>query len=316
MRSNVESRELLCSGRMDIDDLAVVAAVRRLGSVSAAAEELHTSQPALSRRLARIERDLGGSLFDRGRHGARPTPAGRLVADGAEEVLAHLAELRQRARDATAGRRGRLRIGTTPTLGADILPRVLSQHRAEHPEVELEVVSNGDSAALAEDVLAGRLDLALAVVPRAADRRLAVPVDGWQFFVLVVPEDHPLTAMASVPIPLVLRERHVVMRKGTGLREVVDRMFTDLSDGRPDISIETTDREMLIPLVAAGLGVTLLPEVFAKHRAQEGVAVCVLHPRLRRRVGALVRAGDRPLLVAGFLECLDDHWERELPSHQ
>lgn len=314
MRSNAESQGFLCSGGMDLEDLAVVAAVRRLGSVSAAADELHTSQPALSRRLARIERELGGALFDRGRHGARPTPAGRLVADGAEEVLASLGELRQRARDATAGRRGRLRIGTTPTLGADILPAVLSHHRARHPEVELEVESNGDSSVLVDDVLAGRLDLALAVVPRAPDRRLAVPVDGWQFFVLVVPDGHPLTARESVPIPLVLPERLVVMRKGAGLREVVDRMFDDLSDGRPDISIETTDREMLIPLVAAGLGVTLLPAVFARHRVQAGVTVCELHPRLRRRVGAIVRDGSRPALVQGFLDSLDEQWEREVPS--
>lgn len=297
---------------MDLEDLRLVAAIVEHGSLTAAAASLRVAQPASSRRLARIERELGGSVFDRGRHGAQPTAAGAVLADGAAEVLESLRLVEQRCRDVLAGSAGRLRVGTTPTLGADLLPPVLAAHRDARPGVRLELASSGDSDHLAAEVASGRVDVALAVVPASLDPRVRVAVDGPQPFVLVVPADHALGRLRSVPVAHLPRERMVVLKRGEGLRRLVDGIFVDLG-ATPDVSIETADREMLVPMVAAGLGVTVVPATFARQRATPAVILLPLRPAVERRVGALVRVGESSRLVADFVAQLDAAWPR--PAH-
>ena len=174
--------------------------------------------------------------------------------------------------DALAGRRGSLRIGTTPTLGADLMPLALGLYRSAHPSVHFEVTSSGDSDRLAIDVREGRLDVALAVVSAPLDPLLEISAEGPQPFVLVVPSGHRLAGYDAVPLAELAAERLVTLRASEGLRLLVDRIFVDLG-AEPDVAIETTDRDMLVPLVAAGLGVTLLPDHFARRREVEGVVL-------------------------------------------
>ncbi len=201
--------------------------------------------------------------------------------------------------DAIAGRIGHLRIGTAPTLGADVLPAVLAAHRRAHPDVDLDVTSSGDSDWLLAEVSARRLDVALTVVPERLDPDLVLAVSRRQTFVLVVPSGHALAALDVVPRSKLVAERLVAIRAGEGLRQLLDRVFREL-DVDPEVSIETTDREMLLPLVAAGMGVTLVPDHFARRRLVDGVEARPLRPAVHRRVGAIVaradasRSGTRP----------------------
>jgi DNA-binding transcriptional LysR family regulator len=295
---------------MDLADLELVVTTAEAGTLTLAAERLHVAQPALTRRLARLERELGGSLFDRGRHGAHPTPAGETLADGAAEVLQTMRVLERRTRDAIAGRVGHLRIGTAPTLGADILPPVLAAHRRAHPDVDLDVTSNGDSNWLLHEVSSRRLDVALTVVPAQLDRDLVLAVSRRQTFVLVVPSGHPLAEVDVVSRSRLVGERLVAIRAGEGLRQLLDRVFREL-DVDPDVSIETTDREMLLPLVAAGMGVTLVPDHFARRRLVEGVEARPLRPAVHRRVGAILARGEASRQARDLVARLADEWPRD-----
>jgi DNA-binding transcriptional LysR family regulator len=292
---------------MDLADLELVATTAEVGSLTAAAERLHVAQPALSRRLARLEREVGGALFERGRRGARTTPAGEALAEGAADVLDAVRALERRTRDAIAGRVGLLRIGTAPTLGADVLPPILAAHRRTHPDVQLEVTSNGDSDWLLRQVATGELDVALAVVPARVPRDLVAAVERRQTFVLVVPSGHPLADLDVVPRRRLAEERVVAIRAGEGLRQLLDRVFREI-DAEPDVSIETTDREMLMPLVAAGLGVTLLPDHFARRRAVDGVEIRPLRPAVSRPVGAVVSRASATRQARDLVERLGDEW--------
>jgi DNA-binding transcriptional LysR family regulator len=295
---------------MDMGDLELVAATVELGTLTGAAERLHTAQPALTRRLARLEQELGGPLFERGRRGAHPTPAGQALSAGAVEILQAVRSLERRTRDALAGRVGQLRIGTAPTLGADILPPVLAAHRRAHPDVDLEVTSHGDSDWLLREVAARRLDVALAVSPDRLDAQLEVPVVRSQRFVLAVPAGDPLAALDVVPRSRLATERVVAIRAGEGLRQLLDRIFRDLGV-EPDVSIETTDREMLLPLVAAGMGVTLVPDHFARRRVVEGVEIRPLRPAVVRRVGVVVARSNTSPQVRDLVAGLQEGWPRE-----
>jgi DNA-binding transcriptional LysR family regulator len=287
---------------MDRADLELVVAIARTGSLTAAAQQLHIAQPPLSRRLKRIESDIGAPLFTRGRHGATPTVVGRTLVEGSEAALDAIRRAEQDAEDVATGRAGRLRIGVTPTLGAVLLPAALASFRHDHPDVRLDLVASGDSAELRSQVRDGRLDVALAVLARPSDPGTRNALTGQQRFVLIAPRELRLgrsgkvkrAALAGLPV--------VALTKGSGLRQQLDDVFDELGV-TPDIAIETSEREMLVPFVAAGLGVSLVPEGFVTGRAP-GCALYELDPAVRRPVGAVVAKGRPPALVSALLDTL------------
>lgn len=289
---------------MDRSDLEMLVTLHREGSLTAAASRLHTAQPALSRRLRRLERDLDVILFERGRRGATATPAGRVVIDASAAALRAIAEVERQARRAAAGETGTLEIGTTPTLGADALPAALAAFRSAHPDVHLALRSSGNSGELRAAVQDGELDLAVAVVPTVLEDGLTVGWPGRQQFVVVVPADDPLARAGIVTHADLARRPIVALARGEGLRLVLETVFADLRE-EPDIVIETTEREMLIPFVAAGLGITLVPRQFAVHRAGTGTVVLPLDPPVTREVGVLLREDQTDPLVWTFAELVD-----------
>ena len=287
---------------MDRADFELVVAIARTGSLTGAARQLHIAQPPLSRRLQQLERRVGASLFLRGRHGATPTPVGRALVESAEAALAAMDRAEQDAADAAAGRAGRLRIGVTPTLGAVLLPAVLASFRRTHANVRLDLVASGDSAALCHLVAAGELDIAVAGLARTAEPNVRVALTGDQHFVLIAPTDLRLPPAvqrrALVDLP------QIALTSGEGLRQQLDLVFSELG-AEPNIALETSEREMLVPFVAAGLGVALIPEGFARERPAKGLRIHQLDPVVSRAIGAIVHAAETPELVGQFLAALE-----------
>jgi DNA-binding transcriptional LysR family regulator len=290
-------------------DLEMVVALAEEGSVTAAAGELHTAQPALSRRLARLEHAVGGPLFVRGRGGATPTAAGRVLAERARDALAAIERAERDAADAVAGRRGRLRIGMTPTIGADLLPEVLATLRDQHPDIRLELETTLNSRGLRAAVRAGQLDLAAVVLDPDDHEGLRVVAQVPQVLVVAVPSGHPLAQRRAVRPAQLVDEPLVTVEHGQGMRSFVERLFAEIGTA-PTITIETNQRELLLPLVAAGAGITILPEVFARWRAGAGVAVRPFSPARQRRVGAVARAGPTDALVAAAIGAVQATWPR------
>jgi len=251
--------------------------------------------------LQHLEREVGAALFLRGRHGATPTPVGRSLIAGAEAALAAIGRAEQDALDAAAGRAGRLRVGVTPTLGAVLLPAVLAAFRHSHPDVRLDLISSGDSAWLRQQAAAGELDIAVAALATHPEANTTVALAGEQHFVVIAPAELRLgkavrrDALVGVPV--------VALTAGEGLRQQLDQMFSELGT-EPTIAIETSEREMLVPFVAAGLGVALVPEGFARARPAEGLTIHDLAPPLRRPIGAVIPEGDVSALVQAFLDAL------------
>jgi DNA-binding transcriptional LysR family regulator len=287
---------------MDRADLELVTAIARTGSLTGAARQLHIAQPPLSRRLKRIETEIGAPLFTRGRHGAAPTVVGRTMVDRAEVALDAIRRAEQDASDVATGRGGRLHIGVTPTLGAVLLPGALAAFRHAHRDVRLDLLASGDSAELRHRVRDGELDVALAVLVRPAEPGTRIALAGQQHFVLIAPRELPLGRAGKVRCAALAELPLVAMTKGSGLRQQLDDVFEDLGVV-PEIAIETSEREMLVPFVAAGLGVSLVPEGFVTGRAA-GCTIYELDPAVRRPVGAVVARGRLPTLVTALLETL------------
>lgn len=189
---------------LELRHLRVVVAIADTGSVTKAASQLGLAQPALTAQLQRIERALGGPLFERGRHGARPTSLGELVLARARVVLPAMKGLEEEAAlmmgsDHTPGR---YRIGAVngPILGG-LVPRLA----ADHPSAQVQTHSSWWATELTEMVAAGRLDFCLAGV--CGDTMPGTPADGliWRVVsvdavLLLLPESHDLAAKDEIQL--------------------------------------------------------------------------------------------------------------------
>jgi DNA-binding transcriptional LysR family regulator len=241
---------------MDLEDLAAVQAVVHQGTFSAAAVSLKVAQPALSRRIQRLERELGGLLFDRLPRHAAPTPLGDAVASAAAAILNEVAGARADAMAIARGAAGRIRMSSLAG-GIPALARGLSLFQQRHPEVVVELRAlDADAAVLA--LRERRVDLATlpgsAVEPGLRSRKLA----RWRV-VLAVRPDHPFARKRSVPISaledqplLMLAPEFMVSRHVMDLAERTGvRLQPRLRDASP---------EAVLSLARRAWGIGVLPD--------------------------------------------------------
>jgi LysR family cys regulon transcriptional activator len=181
---------------MTLQQLKYLVAIADSGlNITTAAERLYTSQPGISKQLKLLEQELGVQLFTRkGKSLAAITPAGRDVIARARRIMREAENIRSLASDLSGEQEGTLSIATTHTQARHVLPDVIREFRERYPKINLEL-HQGTSEQLAELVAANRVDFAIATGSRQLFPGLVLlPCFRWDRIVLV-PNDHPLTAM-------------------------------------------------------------------------------------------------------------------------
>jgi DNA-binding transcriptional LysR family regulator len=240
-----------------IEQLEYLAAVTQHGSLRRASERLHVSQPALSEALGKLERELGVTLLDRRRSGARISRQGQDLLPYMTEVLDAVDRLRQAAGDQTLVSRT-LRIGTVNAANSSLLVPAVQAFRGAHPGTNVEVLSSQQSE-IFQGLAEGSLDLGLVNVlpgddapPHLAAREL---VQGRPAVCLRT--DHPLAGRREITVDELREEPFILMRAGYLMHRFTHRLF----DGRPPTTSFSTDgAEMGKLMVAEGLGITVLPD--------------------------------------------------------
>nr|WP_307111326.1 LysR family transcriptional regulator [Streptomyces demainii] len=260
--------------------LAQFAAVARHEHVTRAAQELGVPQSTLSRAMIRLEEDLGVVLFARRGRTVALTPAGRTFLHAVERALAEVDRAAESVRADADPAAGRISFGFLHTLGTETVPGLIRAFRVDHPRVRFQLVQNYGEAML-ERMRAGGLDLCLtSPVPDAPDlvaRRLDE-----QRLRLVVPDDHRLAGRRRVRLAEAASELFVTLEPGYGLRRITDALCAEAGFA-PRIAFEGEEAETLRGLVAAGLGVALLPP---PPFPRPGVAeLTVTAPRAVREIG-------------------------------
>ncbi|GAA2254612.1 MULTISPECIES: LysR family transcriptional regulator [Kitasatospora] len=269
--------------------LAQFAAVARLEHVTQAAQLLGMPQPTLSRAVARLEGELGVDLLARQGRTVRLTRAGRLLLGSVERALAELERGVELARAETDPVSGRVAFGFLHTMGTDAVPALLRDFRADHPQVRFQLVQDY-VAAMLERLRDGELDLCLvSPLPDATDLT-ARPLDEQRLY-LTVPCDHRLAGRRRIRLAEVAQEPFVVVEEGYGLRAITEAFCAEAGFA-PRIAFEGEEAETLRGLVAAGLGVALLPPGLVPRPGV--VELEVTAPRTRRAIGLAWVAG-RPL---------------------
>ena len=244
------------SAWMDTHDLAAVRAIVHAGTFSAAADDLRVAQPALSRRIARLENELGGRLFDRLPRHAAPTPLGTEIAAAASRVLAEMDRAREAADAITRGAAGRIRLSSLAG-GIAVLARGLERFNAAHPDVEVEIRSLDAQEAI-RALHDREVDLSTLAGSALEDGMRSRKLATWRV-VLAVPPAHRFASMRSVPIGalaaeplLMLAPEFMVTRHVTHLAERAGlRLRVRLRDATP---------EAVVSLARRGLGVGVLPD--------------------------------------------------------
>ncbi|GAA2074595.1 LysR family transcriptional regulator [Streptomyces albiaxialis] len=268
--------------------LAQFAAAARHEHVTRAAHELGVPQSSLSRALARLEGDLGVALFARHGRTVSLTPAGRTFLASAERALAAVEQAAESVRSDADPATGKVAFGFLHTLGWETVPGLLREFRAEHPRVRFSLVQNYGEAML-DRLRAGGLDLCLtSPVPGPEAPDLVARRLDEQRLRLVVPDDHRLAARKRVRLAEAADESFVTLEPGYGMRRILDTLCAE-AGFRPRIAFEGEEAETIRGLVAAGLGVALLPPpVIARPGVRE---LTVTAPRAVREIGLAWRAG-------------------------
>ncbi|MDX3238046.1 LysR family transcriptional regulator [Streptomyces sp. ME03-5709C] len=290
--------------------LAQFAAVARHEHVTRAALELRMPQSTLSRAMVRLELDLGVALFARQGRTVSLTPAGRGFLASVERALGEVERSAESVRADTDPQSGRVAFGFLHTLGPETVPALLRAFRADHPRIRFQLVQNYGEAMLA-GLRAGELDLCLtSPVPDASD--LVVRRLDEQPLRLVVPADHRLASRRRVRLAEASGELFVSLEAGYGLRRITDALCAE-AGFTPRVAFEGEEAETLRGLVAAGLGVALLPPPLVPRPGV--VELTVTTPRAVREIGVAWLGGHPDTApVAAFKKFLLGRRGRLLPD--
>jgi DNA-binding transcriptional LysR family regulator len=264
---------------LQVSRLKVFVEVAKQGSISAAAEELSYTQSAVSQQIAALEAETGVTLIERLPRGVRLTTAGSTLLAHAEGILGRLAAA-EADLEAIAGLRGgQLRMASFPTAGATLMPLAIAMFRAQHPEVEL-TLAEGEPEEIAPRLYAGEFDLALLFEFEGTSESLVGDLVRQPLFedpmFLALPADHPLARRRTLRLADLRAEAWVQTSSSSACARHVVRCC-HVAGFEPVVSFESDDYQTVQGLVAAGVGVALIPKL-AVASAREDIAIRALSP--------------------------------------
>jgi DNA-binding transcriptional LysR family regulator len=276
---------------MYIRDLEWLVALADHPHVTETAAILGVSQPTLSRGLARIEDELGTRLFERVSEGLVTLPDGELVIAGARDVLGRYEQLLLELEARLDPDRGVVRLAFLDSMATSLVPRVLRDFHEEAPRVRV-VLTQEPAHDIQRDLDRGVVELAITSVRPVGDY-------GWlplqqERLVLIVPPNHRLHSRRRVDLTELVDDELVTTPVGFGYRTHIDRLLADAGVAVP-VSFESADLATIEGLVAAGLGVGIIPEQFAGLSGTIGINIA--SPHARRTIGLTWRT-DRALKPA------------------
>jgi DNA-binding transcriptional LysR family regulator len=295
---------------LDVKRLNIFKEVIAHGSFSAAADALDYSQSAVSQAMQTLEGEAGVALIDRARGGVRPTAAGAALAGHVGGILAQLEAAEDEIAAIVAGHGGHLRTASFPTAGASLMPGAIAGFRSSHPGVEVSL-AEGEPEEIAPRLRGGEFDLALLFEFEGVGEHLTTGLRRFELFDdplhLALPAEHPLALRDAAPRLEDLREESWVQTSASSpcARHVVRSCIA--AGFEPRVSFESDDYQTVQGLVAAGVGVALIPQLALPGTGvRDDIVVRALAPGspVRKVFAATPRAAAATAAVATMLDVL------------
>lgn len=286
---------------MDISQLKTLIHVAELGSLSKASDRLSIAQPALSRQIRLMEKELGVDLFERHGRGMVITQAGQDVLDHAVRIMAEMEAIRRVPIHARSSYRGKVTVGTTPTVAEIITVPLLRKIKQTHPALEVRF-SSAFSGHLLDWLQRGDLDLAVSYDPKPLKSLRVVPVM-MESLLFVGSADDRFSLATPVPFSRLAEQELVMPSPRHGLRAIMDDCARQ-AGVELCASVEADSFGVMIDLVRNGFGPTMLPLAPIHHLVEAGVlsAAPLVDPAPARKL-VLAYPVDRPTSPAArFVE--------------
>ena len=281
---------------MQISQINAFLAVAELQSFSLAAERLHITQPAVSKRIRLLEETMKTTLFDRIGKKSILTPDGLSLMPHAEQILAEIRTYQSRLVSQHDKPSGILSLATSHHVGLHRLPQVLRGFKIAYPQVDLDLhFMDSEDACIA--VSNNELELAIVTLPEVPDKRLSLEPVWIDILQIVLATDHPLARLTQINKGQLLEYPAILPSAGTFTRKIINQYFGTLKDSMK-IILETNYLETLKVLVSANLGWSMLP-VSMLDNTVTGIAPDDLE--IKRPLGIVTRRNRTLSLNAGAM---------------
>ena len=286
---------------INLDQLRTLVTIAECGSFVEAARRLHLAPPTISLHISELEGRVGARLLSRTRAQVRPTAIGETLVDHARRLLADISHALDEVTRQAQGLTGRVRLGASTGVIANLLPQALEKLARSHPDIDVQIAILTSRQTL-EQLKAGSIDIGIVALPQAKVARLAI--DTWRRdpVVAFLPSSWELpsriTARWLAAQPLILNG------PGTHLSHLTNNWFANAGH-RPTPRITLNYNDAIKSLVGAGYGATLLPhEAGAPLPSQASMAMRPLRPALWRRLGLAYRASEIETATKSMLSTL------------
>lgn len=278
---------------MEINQLRYFLTVAEMGSFSKAAARCYVSQPALSTQVQKLENELGKLLFNRTRRKIVPTVAGRVLIGRARRALAQIEIAKREIRSADGDNAGKVTLGILPTIAPYLLPQILQTFQKRCPKIRL-VIHEDITVRLLQLIEENKLDIAVVSLP-IREHGFEMEKLFVEELLLAVPRQSPLCQREKIRMDDLHCENFILLREGHCLGDQILN-FCNRHDFCPRISLRSGQLATVQSLVAAGLGISLVPRMAAIGSA-DILYRSLESPRPRRSIAVVTRS-KRPLKKA------------------
>ncbi len=272
---------------MEFHQLRYVCAIAETGSFSRAAERCHVAQPSLSQQVLKLEEDLGAKLFDRLGRSVRLTEAGRAFLPHARSILHQMDAARAGVVDKRNDVRGAVAAGVIPTIAPYLMPRYTADFAKKYPDARLRIIEE-TTPVLVEGLRNLSIDIAVLALPLRHKEFELFPIRTEPLFA-VLPKNHPRSSAKFLSLKDLRGEHFVMLRDGHCFR---DLSIAACARARitPRIAFESGQFSSLLGMVAAGVGITLVPQM-AVDRSADCSYIRISDARATRTIVAAILRG-------------------------
>lgn len=301
---------------MNLEQLRGFTTIARVGHFTRAAEDLHLTQPSLSRQIATLEQDLGSELFHRARGNITLTAAGEVLLPLARRMLADEENVRLEMAELAGLRKGRVRLGAPPTLCVSLVAEVLGVFHRQYPGIELHL-SEAGSKNLLDELDGGQLDLALIVTSEhaVAQKNLeSLPLLAEELVVIDSSSNPRLLGKESIDLKTLSRLPQIVFSQSYDLRASTMEAYSSRNLA-PNAVLEGGEMDAVLRFVEVGLGVAIVPATVLVDRPGL-TAIALQNPRLTRTIGLAHRKDVSLTRAAAAMQEIILHTATMLASRQ
>ncbi|WP_413298837.1 LysR family transcriptional regulator [Bacillus sp. 1P10SD] len=280
---------------MELRQLRLFIEVAKHKSITKAAENMHISQPALSKSIMALEDELGMTLIIRTNKTSDLTDAGKVVLEYAIRMTVLVDEMKTTLIDMTNLSRGQINIGLPPFIGSLFFPRVMAKFHHAFPNIELNITEYG-GARVVKSVEEGEFELGVAVLPIDEQQFSVYPIVEEEMR-LVVYKDHRLSDREEVELKELKDEEFIFYHEEFALNQIMRNHFI-AAGFEPKILFKSSQWDLMTEMVAANLGITILPQSICNRAFNSDLKVIKLQDDIMWRL-AVITKKDRYISNAG-----------------